>query len=130
MTDVHLRKHEAVQDCGSYEVWFDDGRPSKFFYFDDLPKAAASYHDECPGPRRSRSVRSRRTEQGAGRIENLFVNQNSAMGKGWTLSVSGLLRGVRIMVAGQLHLSTLKTPLSPAKESVQACVPPVMSGLT
>jgi len=36
MTDVHLRKHEAVQDTGSYEVWFDDGRPSKFFYFDDL----------------------------------------------------------------------------------------------
>jgi hypothetical protein len=37
MTDVHLRKHEAFQDCGSYEVWFGDGRPSKFFYFDDLP---------------------------------------------------------------------------------------------
>jgi hypothetical protein len=37
MTDVHLRKHEAVRDTGSYEVWFDDGRPSKFFYFDDLP---------------------------------------------------------------------------------------------
>ncbi len=37
MTDVHLRKDEAVRDCGSYEVWFDDGRPSKFFYFDDLP---------------------------------------------------------------------------------------------
>src|SRR5262249_34603405 len=36
MTDVHLRKHEAVRGCGSYEVWFDDGRPSKFFYF-DLP---------------------------------------------------------------------------------------------
>ena len=34
---VHLRKHEAVQDSGSYEVWFDDGRLSKFFYFDDLP---------------------------------------------------------------------------------------------
>jgi len=30
-------KHEGVQDCGSFEVWFDDGRPSKFFYFDDLP---------------------------------------------------------------------------------------------
>jgi len=37
MTNVHLRKHEAVRDCGSYEVWFDDGLPSKFFYFDDLP---------------------------------------------------------------------------------------------
>jgi hypothetical protein len=37
MTDVHLRKHEAVRDCGSFEVWFDDGRPSKFSYFDDLP---------------------------------------------------------------------------------------------
>src|SRR5690348_6125962 len=28
---------KPVQDCGNYEVWFDDGRPSKFFYFDDLP---------------------------------------------------------------------------------------------
>ena len=34
---VRLRRHEPVQDCGSYEVWFEDGRPSKFFYFDDLP---------------------------------------------------------------------------------------------
>jgi hypothetical protein len=31
------RKHEAVRDCGSYEVRFDDGRSSKYFYFDDLP---------------------------------------------------------------------------------------------
>jgi hypothetical protein len=34
---VYLKKHEAVQDFGSFEVWFADGRPSKFFYFDDLP---------------------------------------------------------------------------------------------
>jgi hypothetical protein len=37
MTHVHLSKHEAFQDCGSYEDWLDDGRPSKIFYFDDLP---------------------------------------------------------------------------------------------
>jgi len=36
MAQVHLRKHEPVQDSGSYEVWFDDGRPSKFLYFGDL----------------------------------------------------------------------------------------------
>jgi hypothetical protein len=35
---LHEIKYAAyVRDCGSYEVWFDDGRPSKFFYFDDLP---------------------------------------------------------------------------------------------
>jgi len=45
MTGVHLRKHEAVQDCGSYEVWFDDGRPSKFFYFDDLPNVGPQSRD-------------------------------------------------------------------------------------
>jgi hypothetical protein len=28
-------KHEAVPDCGSYEVRFGDGRASKFFYWDD-----------------------------------------------------------------------------------------------
>ena len=28
-------KHEAVPDCGSFEVRFGDGRASKFFYWDD-----------------------------------------------------------------------------------------------
>jgi hypothetical protein len=37
MTDVHILKHEAVPDCGSFEVRFADGRASRFFYFDDLP---------------------------------------------------------------------------------------------
>ena len=30
-------KHEAVKDTGSFEVRFRDGRPSKFFYWDDVP---------------------------------------------------------------------------------------------
>ena len=30
-------KHEAVTDCGSYEVRFADGRASKFLYWDDVP---------------------------------------------------------------------------------------------
>ena len=30
-----LIKHEAVPKCGSYEVRFPDGRPSRFFYWDD-----------------------------------------------------------------------------------------------
>lgn len=34
---VRLIKHEAVPKCGSYEVRFSDGRPSKYFYWDDEP---------------------------------------------------------------------------------------------
>jgi len=34
-TTVRLIKHEAVPRCGSYEV--PDGRPSKYFYWDDVP---------------------------------------------------------------------------------------------
>ncbi len=34
---VHIRKHEAVPKTGSYEVWFDDGRASEYFYWDDVP---------------------------------------------------------------------------------------------
>ena len=34
---IRLIKHEAVPECGSYEVRFSDGRPSKFFYWDDIP---------------------------------------------------------------------------------------------
>jgi len=37
MTDVRLIKHEAVPNCGSYEIRFPDGRPSRFIYWDDLP---------------------------------------------------------------------------------------------
>ena len=34
---VRIIKHEAVPDCGSFEVRFPDDRPSWYFYFDDLP---------------------------------------------------------------------------------------------
>ena len=38
MTDrVRIIKHEAVPQCGSFEVRFPDDRPSQYFYFDDLP---------------------------------------------------------------------------------------------
>jgi hypothetical protein len=33
---VRIIKHEPVPRCGSYEVRFPDGRPSQFFYFDDV----------------------------------------------------------------------------------------------
>jgi hypothetical protein len=36
MPNVRLIRHEAVPKCGSYEVRFPDGRPSKFFYWDDV----------------------------------------------------------------------------------------------
>ena len=32
---IRLIKHEAVPKCGSFEVRFPDGRPSRFFYWDD-----------------------------------------------------------------------------------------------
>jgi hypothetical protein len=34
---VRIIKHEAVPDCGSFEVRFADGRESIYFYWDDLP---------------------------------------------------------------------------------------------
>jgi hypothetical protein len=37
MSTVRLIKHEAVPKCGSFEVRFSDGRPSKFFYWNDVP---------------------------------------------------------------------------------------------
>ena len=33
---IRIIRHEAVPDCGSFEVRFGDGRASKFFYFDDV----------------------------------------------------------------------------------------------
>jgi hypothetical protein len=34
MANVRIIKHEAVTKCGSFD---DDGRPSTYFYWDDLP---------------------------------------------------------------------------------------------
>ena len=34
---VRLIEHEVVPQCGSYEVRFPDGRPSRYFYWDDFP---------------------------------------------------------------------------------------------
>jgi hypothetical protein len=34
---IRIVKHEAVPDCGSFEVAFADGRESRYFYFEDLP---------------------------------------------------------------------------------------------
>jgi hypothetical protein len=34
---IRLIKHEAVPDCGSYELRYPDGRPSKCFYFENNP---------------------------------------------------------------------------------------------
>ena len=36
-TRVRIIKHEAVHGSGNFEVRFNDGRPSVYFYFDDLP---------------------------------------------------------------------------------------------
>ena len=37
MSAVRIIKHEAIADCGSFEVRFPDGRPSQYFYWDDIP---------------------------------------------------------------------------------------------
>jgi hypothetical protein len=37
MADICIIKHEAVPKCGSFEVRYPDGRPSTYFYWEDLP---------------------------------------------------------------------------------------------
>jgi len=32
---------KGIPDCGSFEVWFADGRPSQYFYWDDNPGRAS-----------------------------------------------------------------------------------------
>src|ERR1700751_4089690 len=86
MINVRLIKHEALLKCGSYEVHYSDGRPSLFFYFDDLQsrrldpatltseealekaKAAASYVRDISvpkyEPKKPRASRLRASGQG------------------------------------------------------------------
>jgi len=33
---IRIIAHEAVPLCGSFEVRFPDGRPSRYFYWDDI----------------------------------------------------------------------------------------------
>jgi hypothetical protein len=33
---IRIIPNEAVPKCGSYEVRFPDGRPSRFYYWDDI----------------------------------------------------------------------------------------------
>jgi len=43
MTDrIRIIRHEPVPKCGSYEVRFPDGRPSKYFYWEDIPGSRRS----------------------------------------------------------------------------------------
>jgi hypothetical protein len=37
MPNVRLIMREVVPKCGSYEVRFPAGKPSRYFYFEDLP---------------------------------------------------------------------------------------------
>jgi hypothetical protein len=37
MNRIRIVRHEAVPDCGSFEVRFPDGRPSRYFYWDNVP---------------------------------------------------------------------------------------------
>ena len=37
MEPIRLIRHEAVPQCGSFEVRFSDGKPSRYFYWDDVP---------------------------------------------------------------------------------------------
>ena len=34
---IRIIKHEAVPQTGSFEVRFSDGRPSVYYYWDDIP---------------------------------------------------------------------------------------------
>lgn len=34
---IRIIRHEAIPKTGSFEVRFDDGRPSRFFYWEDIP---------------------------------------------------------------------------------------------
>jgi hypothetical protein len=36
MPTIRIIKHEAVPKCGSFEVRYSDGRPSRYFYWDDI----------------------------------------------------------------------------------------------
>jgi len=47
---IRIIRHEVVPQSGSFEVRFTDGRPSRYFYFDDVPGAAPEAGDPHQWP--------------------------------------------------------------------------------
>ena len=40
---IRIIRHEVIPECGSFEVRFADGRPSRYFYWDNvLARGAAA----------------------------------------------------------------------------------------
>ena len=37
MITVHIRRHEVIPKCRSFGVQYSDGRPSQYFYWENLP---------------------------------------------------------------------------------------------
>lgn len=67
---VRIRKHEAVPQTGSYEVCFTDGRPSVYFYWDDVAGrrlarnllTRAEAHDQARALARAELARHQKTK--------------------------------------------------------------------
>ena len=58
---IRIIRHSAVLDTGSYEVRFADGRPSRYFFFDDIPGRRGL---TCsPASRRSAFARAERDKK-------------------------------------------------------------------
>jgi hypothetical protein len=48
---------EGIPDCGSFEVWFADGRPSQYFHWDDNPgRASITRNESGPGKEAARAL--------------------------------------------------------------------------
>jgi hypothetical protein len=70
--------HEGIPDCGSFEVWFADGRPSEFFYWDNnygrasitrkmnQDQASVKPREPSPGPSATSSKHVCLTCEGSG----------------------------------------------------------------
>jgi hypothetical protein len=62
---IRIIKHEAVPLCGSFEVRFPDGRPSQYFYFDDIPARRLRSHQVDSATARRAAEFLARAEQNA-----------------------------------------------------------------
>src|SRR6516165_4666678 len=62
---IRVMKHEAVPGCGSYEVRFPDGRPSKYFYFENLAgrRLRPDQVEQAVAEQKRQDVRPRRAGQ-------------------------------------------------------------------
>jgi hypothetical protein len=76
---IRLIKHEEVPGCGSYELRFPGGKPSKYFYFENIPpcRLRPDLVEGAVGRASGQDIRQGRAAQTRSREANIAMDEDA-----------------------------------------------------